>query len=1527
MSSLRVHLFLSGFAIATLLPISVLGQVGNDNPTGPSGQFNGNVTTADSYDPYTGNAKRTVTDIVVTGGVGAYPLAFRRTSNSRADIIPDFQFGPSGNWRHSYSWEADPSPVDDVTYFSVHFPDGRWLTFFPSASDDFWRAGPGVPERLDPSSPTLILPDGGKVAFSATRHWLDGGAHSYYTYKATAIIDPHGLGTTLTYYPDGSLNTIREPAGRTLQLFYLTTPWVVNSLGGHDRVIDRVQASDGRIVQYSYGATGFTSYGGYPYTYLGNVVYPSDPGLPSPTALYTYQPSNLPPPYYLSDPPLLSSCDDPMYEGPMKRIGYVYATTNDDGSAVVAGQIRSENYFDGVNIGGAVSTLTINSATQRAETRGDGPSRIFNYSGGKLAAYTDFKGYTSSIGYDGNGYVWSFTDARLHTTTTLREGIIGAISVLTHPDPEQSTQRFDYKYADGAPYFIQIRGDERNFNSNTYFTRPDATNRVTKIWYPDYPNGPTEEFSYTGFGQIETHTMTSGGVENFRYDGRGLKYLSWPPPTPSDPNPEQHPTRYFYYTSGPQMDRLRQVVDPRGYSTSFEYNVRGQVTKVTHDQDQSYAQFGYNLDGTLAWTADENHPNASWNVNERTRYIYDDYKRVISVTNPMNETTTFSYAPLNGTGSYSHTTSSIFRATSPLNKITTFDYDENFCRKMVRRAAESSDDDGGTWFGYDEAGNLTSVQDPRGNVTTFEYDERNRRIKATAPAPFNAQITKWEYDTRSNLTKETQPDLLFRRMEYDPMSRVIDAYGFANEHTHYERDHAGNVLQMTDPKPGGAGTYFFGYDKMNRKTSATYPLDATQTVRGEGWHYDLAGNMDQYTNPAGQVKTLGYDTRNRLYSSSWNSGSGPTVGLGYYGNSQLGIIVTYNPVTNNEDTRVVFGYNAADRQIWEEQTVAGFPTRRVETPRDNDGFRSSLNAPGAYTVSYDYSKRGELKNIYGSGSVLWFSYGYDLAGNMIKRQDVLGGVNDSTNVVDSVGASQYDQLNRPMMWEQTGIGNAAFARSHFKYDNLGRLTAQWRDEQSSKGEWFGYDPAGQLKDVSYNADGVSIGAPQNANRTVSYTMTPDTLNRLGMNDSGDQSDYVPNALNQYQSVAGGDIYYDDKFNLMWTGGFSAGFDSENHLTAIGSGEDWGQFTYDGLGRCLKRTVDWETTLITYDGWQPIVEWDEWNNLKAWNVYGTGPDEILYRHDAARGDLRYHLDRMGNVAFILDSDGDGVERYTYDVFGHPAVTDWNGDNPRTWSAYGNRFMFAGREYFPELGLYEFRNRFYYPAIGRFVQSDPTGFDAGDANLFRYCGHDPVNSSDPFGLGNGIVDFDPYDGKPVYGDPVNEPREPWSVFGPLNDYFNSLFSDDKSRLETNPEPGQALLATSNSQEQNQPGKPDYAIRAIQRKYPTKEGNIYYAKIFWKITLFHHNQKHLGPGIQFGENIRFSEGVGFTAKDWLRGGWPTRDDGSVDDPWILPFDRPDGHVMVTQTIFAGGREATWQAIVYANSDYDAQQYIPFQ
>ena len=48
-----------------------------------------------------------------------------------------------------------------------------------------------------------------------------------------------------------------------------------------------------------------------------------------------------------------------------------------------------------------------------------------------------------------------------------------------------------------------------------------------------------------------------------------------------------------------------------------------------------------------------------------------------------------------------------------------------------------------------------------------------------------------------------------------------------------------------------------------------------------------------------------------------------------------------------------------------------------------------------------------------------------------------------------------------------------------------------------------------------------------------------------------------------------------------------------------------------------------------------------------------------------------------------------------------------------------------------GLIYMRNRWYDPALGRFIGRDPIGL-AGGPNLYAYVSNNPINSSDPFGL---------------------------------------------------------------------------------------------------------------------------------------------------------------------------------------------------
>ena len=128
--------------------------------------------------------------------------------------------------------------------------------------------------------------------------------------------------------------------------------------------------------------------------------------------------------------------------------------------------------------------------------------------------------------------------------------------------------------------------------------------------------------------------------------------------------------------------------------------------------------------------------------------------------------------------------------------------------------------------------------------------------------------------------------------------------------------------------------------------------------------------------------------------------------------------------------------------------------------------------------------------------------------------------------------------------------------------------------------------------------------------------------------------------------------------------------------------------------------------------------------------------MLARIDS-NGTVYYTQDGNQNVTAITGVTGAVKERYTYDVFGTPTIANAAGVTITT-SAVGNRFLFTGREYISQIGLYDYRNRVYSPGLGRFLQTDPLRFEAGDINVYRYVGNGPVNGTDPMGL---CKPFDP------------------------------------------------------------------------------------------------------------------------------------------------------------------------------------------
>jgi len=101
-----------------------------------------------------------------------------------------------------------------------------------------------------------------------------------------------------------------------------------------------------------------------------------------------------------------------------------------------------------------------------------------------------------------------------------------------------------------------------------------------------------------------------------------------------------------------------------------------------------------------------------------------------------------------------------------------------------------------------------------------------------------------------------------------------------------------------------------------------------------------------------------------------------------------------------------------------------------------------------------------------------------------------------------------------------------------------------------------------------------------------------------------------------------------------------------------------------------------------------------------------------------------------VRAITNSKGVTVESYTYDVYGKPTIYNTIGKEIPE-SQVGNDFLFTGKMFDYDTGLYYYRNRYYDPELGRFITPDPLG-PTDDTNLYTYVNNNPVNLTDPYGL---------------------------------------------------------------------------------------------------------------------------------------------------------------------------------------------------
>ena len=741
------------------------------------------------------------------------------------------------------------------------------------------------------------------------------------------------------------------------------------------------------------------------------------------------------------------------------------------------------------------------------------------------------------------------------------------------------------------------------------------------------------------------------------------------------------------------------------------------------DANSNRSEYGYFLNN---WLHTETTDPGGLNLTTTT--LYDSVGNPINVTNPRGNVVTNTYDARN----------QLILVTDSIGKVADYQYDG-----IGNRTQECDGNNNCTGYTYDAVNRMIAVTDAMGNSTSNGYDKVGNLIKVT--------------DRESHVSCHYYDDINRRTRTAQLMGGSNCALLSASDlWTDTEYDAVGNVTRLITAKqnstpaacagsspPADCETTSYQYDPADRLVLETY---ADLTTRQ--FAYDKAGNLVQRTDQLSQVTQYAYNDLYYLVLRDYLDPVEPDDSFNYDVGGRMLSAERNGWVTNFDN------YDAANRLLQTTQDATGTPMV-VQYAYDTPAGKREVTYPGGRICNEQMDLRERLQD--SSCDSFSAAYAYDL-GNRVEIRTYSNGVTAS---------SGYNANN----WITSLTHSGGVADFHYDYDKEGNKQYEDKQHEPTKSEAYAYDDVYRLIDYKvgelvgstvqvpttqheYDLDKVGNWDQFKING-VAFKNTPNQMNEYD-DPSTDGPGEIPDDLgipNNFKDLVatpapdGENWAHDKNGNRREDGKRLYVYDDENRLIQVTRKTDGlvSEYQYDALSRRVVKTVGVGssspvTTRYAYDDARIVEEQDVTAATLATYVYGNYIDEVL---NMQRGgiDYYYHQNALWSVAAVTNAAGVVVERYDYTDYGCPSVTH---------STIGNPWMFTGRQWDEESGLYFYRARYYDCESGRFLQRDPLGYVDG-INSYTLGKANPINTFDPTGL------------KSIGCDPWG-PWGPWGAYGP-------------------------------------------------------------------------------------------------------------------------------------------------------------------